>query len=160
MRLLIFLVAGLVCSVAAAQSTHPSLADRIDVSRTIIAKLDRAAQNDPPPNFASEILVQAHKDATTFIGLADMLSTSIREGKSAGASSMVNLYFRFTDLYDQYDLFANATSGPRQIDLQKVRSVDMAKEFYETKTVLQFAALGEVIRTEGELQACHSRQSR
>jgi hypothetical protein len=161
MRLLIFLFAGLVCSVAAAaQSTRNSLADHIDVSRTIIAKLDRAAQNDPPPNFASEILVRVHKEATTFIGLADTLSTRIREGDSPGASSMFNLYTQFTDLYDQYDLFVNVTSAPRQIDLQKVRSVAMAQEFYETKTFLEAMALHEVMRTEDELRACRSRQSR
>lgn len=87
-----------------AQFPNNSLADKIDVSRTIIAKLDRATQYDPPPDFAPLILVRAHKEATTFIEPADSTSLLLRKGGSPDATSMFNLYSQFIDLYDEYDL--------------------------------------------------------
>jgi hypothetical protein len=150
LRTLIF--ATFVCGVAHAQS---NLADNIDVSRTIIAKLDRATQNDPPPNFASSILVRVHKEATTFIGLADALSEQIRKGGSPDATSMFSLYSQFIDLYDQYELFVNVTTT-RQIELATVQTTSMGKEFFETKTFLEAATYAELMRIDDALQACHS----
>ncbi len=66
--------------VVSAQGSTSRLADSIDSSRTIIAKLDHAAQSDPPPNFQTSILVRQHQDATSFIALADSVSTIVRNG--------------------------------------------------------------------------------
>jgi len=144
-----------VCGVAAAQSPQDSLADKIDVSRMVIAKLDHAAQNDPPPNVASSILVRVHKEATTFTALADSLSERIRKGDSPEATSMFTLYTQFVDLFGQYDLFVNLTTT-RQLELGNVRTTSMAKEYFETKTFLEAATYAELMRMDEALRACHS----
>jgi len=156
MHALVFSVS--VCGIATAQSSQNSLADKIDVSRTIIAKLDRAAQNDPPPNFASSILVRVHKEATTFTGLADALSDRIRKGDSPEATSMFSLYTQFVDLYDQYGLFVDFTTT-RQLEVGTVRTTSMAKEFFETKTFLEAATYAELLRMDEALRTCHSSHS-
>jgi hypothetical protein len=66
------------CMVSA-QGTGNRLADNIDTGRTIIAKLDHAAQGDPPPNFASSILVCNHQDAVNLISLAPKRSWVSRQ---------------------------------------------------------------------------------
>jgi hypothetical protein len=89
MRMLYVVLLALCSSGAvSAQATNNTLADNIDTSRTIIAKLDHATQDDPPPNFASPILVRVHHEAASFIALADAVSTTVRRGDSPGGTSM------------------------------------------------------------------------
>jgi hypothetical protein len=96
----------------AAQGTGNKLADNIDIGRTIIAKLDHAAQEDPPPNFASSILVRNHNDAVNFINLADSVSASVRQGSNPDATSMFTLYSQFINLFDQFDLYTTVETRP------------------------------------------------
>jgi hypothetical protein len=150
------------CSLAAAQAPQQNLADKIDISRTIIAKLDRAAQNDPPPNFASSILVRVHKEATTFAQMADSTSELLRKGQSPDASTMFSLYSDFTDLYDQYDMFVNVTStvaANRKLELSTVMTVAMGKEYFDAKTFLEVATTAELMSMDEALRACRSSRS-
>ena len=163
MRILCALLVALSCyCCAAAQSSNSSLADEIDMSRTIVAKLDRAAQNDPPPNFASSILVRVHKEASTFTQMADSTSELLRKGGSPDATTMFSLYSDFTDLYDQYDMFVNVTStitATRKIELEAVMSTAMGKEFFEAKSYLEVATTAQLMMLDDALRACHSSKS-
>ena len=143
---------------AAAQATSNTLADSIDTSRTIIAKLDHAAQDDPPPNFASSILVRVHKEATSFIELADFTSATVRRGDAPGGTSMFSLYSQFIDLFEQYELFTSAETRPLALD--KVRSVAMAKEYFDTKTFLEAATHLQITTMEEQLKSCLSAKRR
>jgi hypothetical protein len=138
----------------AAQGTGNKLADNIDIGRTIIAKLDHAAQEDPPPNFASSILVRNHNDAVNFINLADSVSASVRQGSNPDATSMFTLYSQFINLFDQFDLYTTVETRPLALD--KVHSSSLSKEYFETKTYFEVATYALVMKTEDELKACHS----
>ncbi len=144
--------------VVSAQANSNKLADSIDTSRTIIAKLDHAAQDDPPPNFASSILVRVHQEATSFITLADSVSTTVRHGGPPGGTSMFTLYSQFIDLFDQYELFTSAETRPLELD--KVRSVAMSKDFFETKTLFEVVTTSEIMRMEEELRSCRTPKPR
>jgi hypothetical protein len=159
MRILYVLLLAL-CSpcVVCAQANSTKLADSIDTSRTIIAKLDHATQDDPPPNVASSILVRVHQEAMSFITLADAVSTTIRDGGAPAGTSMFTLYSQFIDLFDQYELFTSVET--RRLGLDKVRSVAMGKEFFETKTLLEAATYVEMMRMEEELRSCRSPKPR
>jgi hypothetical protein len=159
MRMLYVLLLALCSSGAvSAQATNNTLADNIDTSRTIIAKLDHATQDDPPPNFASSILVRVHQEATSFIALADAVSTTVRRGDSPGGTSMFSLYSQFIDLFDQYELFTSAETRPLALD--KVRSVAISKEFFETKTFLETATYLQLSTMEEQLKSCFSARPR
>jgi hypothetical protein len=158
MRILCVLSLALFSSfAAAAQGSGNKLADNIDTGRTIIAKLDHAAQDDPPPNFASSILVRTHNDAVNFINLADSVSASVRRGNDPDATSMFMLYSQFINLFDQFDFYTTAEARPLALD--KVRSVSMSKEYSETKSYFEVATYALVMRAEDELKACHSAKS-
>jgi hypothetical protein len=106
--------------VVSAQANGSKLADSIDTGRTIIAKLDHAAQDDPPPYFASSILVRVHQEAISFISLADAVSTTVRHGGAPAGTSLFTLYSQFIDLFDQYELFTSPETRP--LGLDKVHS--------------------------------------
>ena len=136
MRILCVLLLALFSSfMAGAQSTGNKLADNIDTARTIIAKLDHAAQDDPPPNFASSILVRNHRDAVNFISLADSVSASVRLGSDPDATSMFTLYSQFINLFDLFELYTTVETRPLALD--KVRSSSMSKEYFETKSYFE-----------------------
>lgn len=92
MRFISGTVLALLCCCPVVAQAQQKLADEIAVSRTIIAKLDHAIQNDPPPNFAAESLVRAHREATTFIELADATSEELRQGQPPNAFSLLSIY--------------------------------------------------------------------
>jgi len=159
MRILYVVLLALCSSCAvSAQAQSNALADSIDTSRTIIAKLDHATEDDPPPNFASSILVRVHQEATSFIALADAVSTTVRRGDAPGGTSMFSLYSQFIDLFDQYELFTSVETRPLALD--KVRSVAMSKEFFETKTLLQIATDRQIATMEEQLKSCPSARPR
>jgi hypothetical protein len=137
-----------------AQGTGNKLADNIDSGRTIIAKLDHAAQDDPPPNVASSILVRNHQDALHFISLADTISASVRHGNDPDATSMFTLYSEFINLFEQFNLYTSVETRPLALD--KVRSTSMSIEYYETKTYFETATYAFVMRTEEALKSCNS----
>jgi hypothetical protein len=141
-----------------AQGTGNKLADNIDTARTIIAKLDHAAQDDPPPNFASSILVRNHQDAQTFISLADTVSASVRRGNDPDATSMFSLYSEFINLFEQFDLYTSVETRPLALD--KVHSTAMSKDYFETKTYFEVITYAIVMRTEDELKSCRSPKPR
>lgn len=145
-------------SVVSAQANSTKLADSIDTGRTIIAKLDRAAQDDPPPNFASSILVRVHQEATSFISLADAVSTTVRHGGAPAGTSLFTLYSQFIDLFNQYDLFTSVEARP--LGLDEVRSVAMSKEYADTKSLLQLTTYVEMTRMEDALKSCRSQGPR
>lgn len=158
MRILCMLSLALFSSfTAGAQGTGNKLADNIDTGRTIIAKLDHAAPDDPPPNFASSILVRNHNDAVNFINLADSVSASVRRGNDPDAAAMFTLYSQFINLFDQFDLYTTVETRPLALD--KVRSVSMSKEYFETKGYFEVVTFALVMRAEDELKACHSAKS-
>jgi len=140
---------------ASAQGTGNKLADNIDTSRTIIAKLDHAAQADPPPNFASSILVRNHNDAATFINLADSVSASVRRGNDPDATSMFTLYSMFINLFEQFDLYTTVEARPLELD--KVRSTSMSKEYFNTKSYFELATYALVANADEELKKCANR---
>jgi hypothetical protein len=142
---------------AAAQGTGSKLADNIDTVRTIIAKLDHAAQDDPPPNFASSILVRNHNDAINFVSLADSVSASVRRGNDPDATSMFTLYSQFINLFDQFDFYTTVEARPLALD--KVLSSSMSKEYFETKGYFEAVTYALVMRADEELKACHSKKS-
>jgi hypothetical protein len=117
-----------------------------------------AAQDDPPPNFASSILVQVHKEAASFIELADATSTTVRRGDAPGGTSIFSLYSQFIDLYERYELFMSAETRPLALD--KVRSVAMAKEYFDTKTFLEAATYLQITTMEEQLKSCLSAKRR
>jgi len=159
MRILYVLSLALFSScMVSAQGTGNRLADNIDTGRTIIAKLDHAAQDDPPPNFASSILVSNHQDAVNFIKLADTVSASVRRGNDPDAMSMFTLYSEFINLYEQFDFYTTVETRPLALD--KVRSTSMSKEYVETKTYFEVVTFAVVMRMEGELKSCHSPKPR
>lgn len=143
---------------AAAQGTGNKLADNIDTGRTIIAKLDHAAQDDPLPDFASSILVRNHNDAVNFISLADSVSASVRRGNDPDATSMFTLYSQFINLFDQFDLYTKVETRSLALD-KVVRSSSMSEEYFETKSYFEVVAYALVMRAEDELKACHSTKS-
>ncbi len=154
MRILCVLSLALFSScMASAQGTGSKLADNIDTGRTIIAKLDHAAQDDPPPNFASSILVRNHHDATNFISLADSVSASVRLGNDPDATSMFTLYSQFINLFDEFELYSTVETRPLALD--KVRSSSMSKEYLETKSYFEVVTYALVMKAEDELKACH-----
>jgi len=154
MRIFSFLSLALFAScMASAQGTGNKLADNIDTGRTIIAKLDHAAQDDPPPNFASSILVRNHKEAVDFISLADSVSASVRRGNDPDATSMFTLYSQFINLFDQFEVYTTAETRPLALD--KVRSASMGKEYFETKGYFEVVTYALIMRTEEELKDCH-----
>lgn len=154
MRNLWFLILALCWSCgAAAQATSNKLADNIDTARTIIAKLDHAAQDDPPPNFASSILVRVHREASDFISLADTVSASVRHGRSdPSPTSMFSLYSQFINLFEQFDLYTTVETRPLALD--KVRSTAMSQEYFETKTFLEAVTYALLLKTEEALSSC------
>lgn len=159
MRILYVLSLALFSScMVSAQSTGNKLADNIDTGRTIIAKLDHAAQDDPPPNFASSILVGKHQEAVNFISLADTVSASVRRGDDPDATSMFTLYSEFINLFEQFDLYTSVETRPLALD--KVHSSTMSKEYFETKTYFEAVTYAVVMRTEEEMKSCHSPKPR
>jgi hypothetical protein len=159
MRILYVLSLALFSScMVSAQGTGNRLADNIDTGRAIIAKLDHAAQDDPPPNFASSILVRNHQDVVNFIKLADTVSASVRRGNDPDATSMFTLYSEFINLFEQFDLYTTVETRPLALD--KVRSTSMSKEYFETKTYFEVVTYAVVMRMEEELKSCHSPKPR
>ena len=153
MRIVFVLLLALFQSgVASAQGTGNKLADSIDTSRTIIAKLDHAAQEDPPPNVASSILVRVHQEAISFLSLADSVSTTVRRGSDPGATSMFTLYSEFINVFEHFELYTSIETRPLALD--KVQSVAMSKEYFETKTFLEVATYAVVLNTEEALKTC------
>lgn len=159
MRILCVLSLALFSScMVSAQGTGNKLADNIDTGRTIIAKLDHAAQDDPPPNIASSILVRNHQDALNFISLADTVSASVRRGNDPDAASMFTLYSKFISLFEQFDFYTSVET--RSLALDKVHSTAMSKEYFETKTYFEDVTYAVVMRTEEELKSCHLAKTR
>lgn len=159
MRTLYALLLALILPcITSAQASNAQLADSIDTARTIIAKLDHATQNDPPPNFGASIIVNTHHQATSFISFADDVAASVRKGQAPEGTSMFLLYSQFIDLFDMYEFFTSAESRPLELD--KVRSVALSKEYATAKTDLQTGVESEIFRMEQELKACPSSKAR
>lgn len=142
---------------AASPSTGNQLADNLDTSRAIIAELDHAAQDDPPSNFASSILVRNHNDAIDFINLTDSVSASVRRGNEPDATSMLTIYNQFINLFSQFDEYS--TSETRPLELDKVQSVSMSQEYFETKSYFEIVTSALVSKLEDELRGCRSANS-
>jgi hypothetical protein len=71
---------------------------------------------------------------------------------------MFSLYSQFIDLFDQYELFTSAETRPLELD--KVRSVAISKEFFETKTFLETATYLQLSTMEEQLKSCFSARPR
>jgi hypothetical protein len=78
----------------------------------------------------------------------------VRRGNDPDATSMFTLYSQFIDLFDQFNLYTTVETRPLALD--KVHSVSMSKEYFETKSYFEVVTYALVMRAEDELRACHS----